>query len=288
MRLLLHILKTNNWKISAGTVIVLAVLGYVGNLQLTIARQGRQIGELRADLSRAVPAISREDAEALLRGVASVKRDLEGAREEIRKLEGRPGFVREIVRTGPPGQPGRPGLPGRAGTPGTPLILPERAERERERATERILAFFDEGSLIGCQGPGLPPLTVELLRDPTGRLLSTAPCVWRINDEVFRDQILPPRQRLFSFEPYISMGWISGGAELGVGADLLHAGPWSVGAALWVARWAPPASAFACLCHASLGASYAVLGNVRVLGGYAFALRPDLASGPFLGISLRF
>lgn len=257
-------LLRGNWKVALIALAVVAILGFIGNLQLTIARQGRQIGDLRADLSRAVPTISKEDAAALRAGVASVKRDLEGAREEIRRLEGRPGTERIIERRGPagsPGTPGAPGPPGPAGTPGTPLVLPERAPAERERATERILAFFDEGSLVGCQGPGIPPLTVELLRDPTGRLLSTAPCVWKINDQVFRDPILPPPiARPSPWKGIAAYQVMGGGWGLGVGYTI--ASVWRVDldavalASLPRNLYLGPGVAFRTTERLSLGAAY--------------------------------
>lgn len=248
------------WKSALVGAVVLATLGLLGSQQLTIARQGRQIGDLRADLSRAVPTISKEDAAALLAGVASVKRDLEGAREEIRRLEGRPGTERIIERRGPAGSPGTPGPSGPAGTPGTPLVTPERAPGERERATERILAFFDEGSLVGCQGPGIPPLTVELLRDPTGRLLSTAPCVWKLNDQVFRDPLPPPAARPSPWKSLAAYQVTGGGWGLGVGYTF--ASVWKVDldavalASLSRQLYLGPGVAFRTTERLSLGAAY--------------------------------
>lgn len=79
---------------------------------------------------------------------------------------------------GPVGSPGSPGAPG---TPGTPLIPPAEQPAARAAAIEAVKVHFDPGTLI-CATPEKD--VVELLRDPAGKLSSTAPCVWKVADQV--------------------------------------------------------------------------------------------------------
>lgn len=305
-----------NWRIAAAGFLILAVVGYVG-------AQQRRITALERQLATRVPVITEADLERLKRTNEDLVRELGSVRETIRLLAARPGetrIERIIERTGPPGRAGTPGpggLPGRAGevgrpgspgapgsegprgVPGTPLIPVPEQPKAREQAIERIVVHFDSGTLVGCPTLGLPSDVVELLRDPLGRLSSTAPCVWRISDQVsLREVPRAVRQRLFEIRPYIGLGWIAGGAEVGVGADVLHVGDVSLGADLRFLRADAVGAAQFGLHHVAVAASFPALGpHVRAQLGYALSLRRCLNPGVpvgcvgnawFVGVAARF
>jgi hypothetical protein len=142
-------------------------------------------------------------------------------------------------------------------------------------ATERIVAHFVPGSLLNCDTVGLEPNAVELLRGPTGRLLSTAPCVWRVQDQV-RLQDRPAeakRESVLALRPHVALGYVAGGFEAGPGAELLHVGRLSVGGDLRVARFFDERTATFGLYHVVVGLSYQLTGPVRLQAGYAWSLR---------------
>lgn len=189
-----------NWKVGVAALLVLSVVGYVG-------AQNRQIAALHRELGTMVKVIEQRDLERL-KERGELVTELNGLRETLRLLASRPGETRieriierqtgpigppgspgipgrpgETVRgpVGSPGVPGNPGAPGQPGQPGTPLIPPGDAPAARTAAIERINVYFDPGTLL-CATPEKD--VVELLRDPQGRLSSTAPCVWKVSDQV--------------------------------------------------------------------------------------------------------
>lgn len=219
--------------------------GLFGGLRLL--RQERDLADFRLkieaqnkELERRIPAISPEDLARLRANDEAIVRTLETMKESIRIVATRPGGVTVIERVseakpvppipGPPGVPGAPGkdgvgAPGAPGAPGTPapqltgpLIPPSAAPAARERATERILADFVPGSLLNCQTVGLEPNRVEFLRAPDGNLASTAPCVYRVTDQV--KLITPPPVQGLTFARWegrllggyeTTLQWIVGG-----------------------------------------------------------------------------
>lgn len=130
---------------------------------------------------------------------------------------------------------------------------------------------------------------IELIEDPGTGAFSAAPNP--VVASVTTTQTLAlSRPRLLSLEPYLAVGYIAGGAELGIGADILHLGNLSLGADLRVARWAPGGgqSVSLGLYHIAAAASWPLTRSVRAQVGYAFALRHDLPNAAFLGLSVRF
>ncbi|MDR7497926.1 MAG: hypothetical protein QN174_13330 [Armatimonadota bacterium] len=308
-----------NLRSALAVALALIAISYVGATQLQLARQRTEIAELRQEIGRRVPVVTPQDLDALRSTVSGeLTRAVGDLRETVRLLAARPGETRidrVIERTGPPGPPGPPGTPGRPGEPGDPgspggagppgppgrpgtpgppdatptgpLIPEAQAPQAREWATERILAHFVPGSLLNCDAVGLEPNTVEFLRDPAGRLASTAPCVWRVTDQV-RLQEPPPvpairREPLLAFRPYLALGHVAGAPEAGFGVELMHLGRLSFGGDLRVARFLDGQTATLGLYHAVAGASYQLTGALRVQIGYAYSLkrceRPGIPEG---------
>lgn len=208
-------------------VVVLVILGLLGGLfgGLTILRQARELADLRSDMDKErkeaatkTKAITQEDMERLIRdNNAVIERQFASFSEVLKVIaaSNRPGGPIIVERTvtaaaGAAGAPGAPGAAGKdglgrdgkdgssgrdgtAGTPGAtptgPIIPPTAAAAAREAAIERVLIDFVPGSLLNCDTVGLEANQVELLRDPTGRLGSTARCVFRIRDQV---KLTPP------------------------------------------------------------------------------------------------
>lgn len=186
------------------------ILGFVGRQQLTISNQAGRINTLEKRIERTVDVVTKDDLAALRASVTgTINRDLGNFREEL-GLMGT--ILRRVVErpagpagpAGPPGTPGQPGAPGTSGTPGTPgqpgrdgtgrpMISPEEADAARLAALERMLLTLDQGTLVNCDTAGLPPSTLEVLRDPTGRWLSTASCVGRIETTT---RLPPPAAKL--------------------------------------------------------------------------------------------
>lgn len=213
----------------ATVIIILGIIfGLLGGLfgGLTILRQARDLAALRQTIAderkeaaTKTKAITQEDMERLLRDRDAVIERQFSAFSEVLKViasSNRPGGPIIVERTvtaspgtagvpgaagkdGSAGRDGKDGVSGRDGAPGAapspttppsgPLISPSDAPKAREAAIERVLLDFVPGSLMNCETVGLEPNTVELLRDPTGRLASTARCVWRVRDQV---KLTPP------------------------------------------------------------------------------------------------
>jgi len=211
--------------------VVLAVAGtaagaYVVSTNRAIEARDRQIADLGKKLEATVQVIDQRDLQRLkeltiLQGQnAALVSEVAGVRDTMRVLASvRPGETRveritERISSGVPGPPGtsgtavagaagRDGRDGTAGTPGAagstpgtgpptgPIITPAEAPAAREKALEQIIVDFVPGSLLNCDTVGLEPNQVELLRDPTGRLASTAKCVFRVTDRI-RLQAPPP------------------------------------------------------------------------------------------------
>ena len=246
----------------AGFVII-AILGYIGVLHATIASTRAEFDKFKKENEGKIAAVTPADLQRLRNDLGTdIDRTLGGVRERVRLLEDRP--QRTVVertverQTGPAGAAGRPGesIRGPAGTPGptgrdgapgatpvapgTPLIPPAEQPVARQQAIEKIYLHFDPGTLVNCQAPTLDPDVVELLRDPTGRLSSTAPCIWRIADTVTLRQAPVSTQRLFAIRPYVGAGYVAGLWEAGIGADVLHLGAVSLGVDLRFLRPSPP------------------------------------------------
>lgn len=107
-----------------------------------------------------------------------------------------------------------------------------------------------------------------------------------------------PAERRLEVRPYIGLGWIAGGAEIGVGADILHVGDVSLGADLRFLRADAVGAAQFGLHHVAVAASFPALGpHVRAQLGYALSLRRCLNPGVpvgcvgnawFVGVAARF
>lgn len=293
--------------------VLVAVGGYIGTLRAGIADRDRQ-------LATRVSVITQEDLATLEKRVGDkIERVVGNVTERLEIMEKTPTRTvvsRTVERTGPPGPPGVPGkpgeairgpagLPGQPGAPaappalGTPLIPVPDQPRAREQATERIYQHFDPGTLVNCPTPGVPPDVVELIRYPDGRLLSTAPCIWRISDTVvLRPSPPPAARRVFQIKPYIGLGYIDRGLELGVGADLLHLGDASLGVDLRFLRADAAGVAQFGLHHVATAVSFPAFGpHVRAQLGYAWSLRPCTSAGVpagcvasvwFAGVAARF
>lgn len=213
---------------AAIVLVLVLVAGLLGGLfgGLTILRQARELADLRhtmeaerKEAATKTKAITQEDMEKLLRDRDAVIERQFATFGEILKVIGNrssaPGAPIIIERTvtaaagaaGAPGAPGTPGVAvagrdGRDGNspppvPGAPApalpsgpIIPQAdAPTAREAAIERVVLDFVPGSLLNCETVGLEANQVELLRDPTGRLASTARCIWRVRDQV---KLTPP------------------------------------------------------------------------------------------------
>jgi hypothetical protein len=203
-----------------------AAAAQIAALTKTIGAQGKEI-ETR------VRAITQEDLERLRTRDEVITRQIDTMIETVKILgttvSSRPGgggttIIEREVRAAPapnpqPGAPGAPGKDGRDGSAGTagspgapgspatpsappsgPLIPPAAADAARAVATERILADFAPGSLLNCDAVGLTPNTVEFLRSPDGRLASTAPCVWRVRDQIRLERPATPAPIAASFD----------------------------------------------------------------------------------------
>lgn len=260
--------------VAAGIIALLILFLLGGGLfgGLVVLRQARDLADFRKtieeknkELERRIPAVSAEDLAQLRATNAAIVRQLETMTERISIIGTRPGGVTVIERTsearpipGPAGSPGAPGAPGKdgvgvPGAPGTPgaspqltgpLIPPSAAPAARERATERILADFVPGTLLNCQTVGLEPNRVEFLRAPDGNLASTAPCVYRVTDQV--RLVTPPPVPGLTFPRWegrllagydSSLQWITGarltrnldrtwGVEVEGGRSFTPAGSW--------------------------------------------------------------
>ena len=213
------IIKAVGGPIAAAVIglLIVALLGGAVFGGLVVLRQARELSDLRRTIENErqeaatrAKVITQEDMERLIRdNNAVIERRFDAFTESLRVIAttaNRPGAPGPIViertvtvppgtagapgKDGTPGAPGTPGTPGQPGQPGAvaprtgPLIPEGDAPRARAEATERILADFVPGSLLACDTVGLEPNQVEFLRDPTGRLASTARCVWRIRDQV--------------------------------------------------------------------------------------------------------
>lgn len=180
---------------AAGIALTL-ILAFVGRQQLTISHQAGRINTLEKRIERTVDVVTKEDLAALNASLTGrLSRTFDTFREEL-SLMGRV-LTRVVERPGTPGPvgpPGTPGQPGRDGT-GRPMIAPEDADAARRAALERMLLTLDAGTLVNCDTAGLPPSTLEVLRDPTGRWLSTASCVGRIETMT---RLSPPAAALAS------------------------------------------------------------------------------------------
>lgn len=255
-------------------LVQIGLVVFLGTQQVQIAGLRGDNAGLRRELSNTVRVLSDKDRDTLGR-VESIARDVavfgNTVREELR-LQG--DFLTRIVSTAPPsgpaGPPGPPGTPGASGQPGTPgasggpgapagpMIPPARAEEARRQARERLLAYLTPGSLPGCPSPGLEADRLEFLRDPEGRWLSTAPCVWRLDNEAR----LPPRPELVR-EP---SRW-----KLAAGMDL-SAGTFGAGVAYeWLRVPFLPLTFDGVL----IGTP-----GVRLGAGVSWALTPSLTLGP--------
>lgn len=265
-----------HWKTVLVAIAVFAILGFIGNLQLTIARQGRQIGELQRELASTVKAVTQEDLDALAKSVdGSLTREIGTVKETLRLLESRqPGtrtVERIIERRGPPGPAGPTGSPGAPGKPGTPIIPPEQQPAARREAIEKVYLTFDDGHLLDCATPTLGnPNVVELLRAPTGGLFSTSPCLGRIADTFTLQEakpLAPVPSRWKGLAAYRVSG---GGWGLGVGYTL--ASVWKVDldavvlASLSQQFYLGPGASFRATVTISLGAAYT----------YGFTERTDI------------
>lgn len=201
------------------TVGTAAAGAYVVSTNRALEAKDRQLAELGKKLEATVAVIDQRDLQRIrdltaLQGEnAALVREVAGVRDTLRILASvKPGETRiervtERIATGPPGPPGTPGTsvagrdgrdgtagtagaPGASGTPGAappsgPIITEAEAPAARERASEQIFVDFTRGSLLNCATIGLEADRVELLRDPTtGRLASTAPCVYRVTDRL--------------------------------------------------------------------------------------------------------
>jgi hypothetical protein len=199
---------------------------YVYSTNRALEAKDRQLAELGKKLEATVQVIDQRDLQRIkeltvLQGQnAALVSEVAGVRDTLRILASvRPGETRveritERISTGVPGPagsagapgsgaPGRDGREGTAGAPGAPgstpptgppvgpIIPPADAPAAREKALEQIIVDFVPGSLLNCDTVGLEPNQVELLRDPTGRLASTARCVYRVTDRI-RLQAPPP------------------------------------------------------------------------------------------------
>lgn len=172
-----------------------------------------------------------------------------------------------------------------------PIIPEADAAKARAAANEQILVHFVPGSLLNCDTVGLDPGTVELLRDPKGAMGSTAPCVWRVTDRVRLETppAVAPRPSLFALRPYLAGGYLDGGLEGGLGADLLHLGKWSLGADLRFARIGTGGAAGLGLYHVVGGVSYPVLtDHLRLQAGYGFALSSGVHDSWSLSLLARW
>ncbi|HWO88149.1 MAG TPA: hypothetical protein VNL98_03245 [Gemmatimonadales bacterium] len=73
----------------------------------------------------------------------------------------------------------------------------------------------------------MPKDAVEFLRDRTGRLLSTAPCVWKVEDEFYPEEqgVLAPAPSRWKLAAGYSL---SGTVDYGVAYELVRLEPWSL------------------------------------------------------------
>lgn len=150
----------------------------------------QQNNALRRDLARTVEVISEKDKHTAL-ALGEVKRSFELFNEKIEgiKTPTGPVIIRTVeAKTPTTGAPGANGL-------GRPMISGSQVDLARAGATERIVVGLRAGSLINCPTPGLEANNVELLRDPTGRLLSPTSCVTKITDTVRLREEPPASQR---------------------------------------------------------------------------------------------
>ena len=209
-----------NWQALA----VAAVAGWFGlqilGLKAENAGLRKEVGELEERLGRTVDVVTKAELDAALKVVGQeIATQVEGLHETIKAVPRGKDiiFIRDTSR---PGLPGKPGVPGPPGKPGTPLIPPTDQPKAREEAIERILAWFDLGTLVNCDTAGIPPSTVEFLRQPGGRILSTAPCVFRINDELRLREVPPPTPVRSPWKGLAAYHVAGGGWGLGVGYTL--------------------------------------------------------------------
>lgn len=161
-----------------------------------------------------------------------------------------------------------------------------RVEKARARARKVVTVDLNPEALV----PSFQAhKRIELIEDPgTGAFSAAANPV--VASVTTTQTLALPRSRLLSWEPYLAVGYIAGGAELGIGTDILHLGNLSFGADLRVARWAPGEgqSVSLGLYHIAATASWPIAGSLRAQIGYAYPLRHDLPGGSFVGVSLRF
>jgi len=232
----------------AASIIALLILFLLGGGLfggLIVLRQARDLAGLRETIVKEreeaatrTKAITQEDLARLLAdNNLVIQRQFAAFSEALRVIQstrqpGGPIIIERDVRAptlppgvgprgpaGPPGTPGTPGVgtpgaPGAHGTPGQPvgpLIPAGEAPAAREAATERVLLDFVPGSLLNCETVGLEAHQVELLRDPTGRLASTARCVWRVRDQVKLTPAVPLQGLTFPrWEGRLLAGYESG------------------------------------------------------------------------------
>jgi len=190
----------------AAAAIAVALAGYIGWLRRDNAR-------LRQERAASVQVMSPDQVRRLVREeTGQIVTELGGLRETLFRFQdefGRRSFGRIVEgKQGPPGPTGAQGPPGPLGRPAVPvpgapdtstpppgpakpLVPAEEAPRARAQAAERIYLHFRPGSLLNCDA-GFGPDVVELLRQPGGALVSTAPCVWRITDVVTPPQVSVP------------------------------------------------------------------------------------------------
>lgn len=220
-------------------VLAAAALAYVGWLNLEVAR-------LRREAARRVPFVTAEDFDRAMTDLrGEFTRQVRGLRETIGRLPGGGVFRRVEVppsaersgggspssggpgpRTGGPASPPEP--PAGPAPPAGPLIPESEAPAARRFASERIVVHFRPGTLLGCSVSGVPDGAVEFLRDRTGRLLSTAPCVWKVEDEFYPEPQVTAAPDASRWK--IAAGWSKLGADVGVAYEVVRLPPWSLDA----------------------------------------------------------
>lgn len=182
------------WKLALVVAALAVLLGRLGYVEA-------QNVQLRERLATTVQVITAKDL-ALLQAQGTITRQQQNYQEVLTLL--RQGVIERTTTRAPVPAPTSPATPPNRPTtapqpsPGTrtpplppptgALIPPAQAAAARGAASEAILVHFDAGHLIDCTAQDVPQDAVELLRDNDGVLLSTAPCVPRIDDTIH----LPP------------------------------------------------------------------------------------------------
>ena len=223
------------FRLARGNWMPLAFVAILGWQQLQTAAARRENADLRRELSNTVKVVEEKDKQQAL-ALGRIERMFETFRETLEAVRTPTGPVIVRVtegRPGPAGTPGRPGLPGAPGAV-APMIPPEAAATARAAAVQRIVVGIRAGHLRDCPTPGLSdPDSVELLRDPSGRLLSPTSCVARIREETrLREEPKAERPEPSRWKTALGYGTRTGTVGGGLAYEWVRLGPFSLDAVL--------------------------------------------------------